>query len=283
MPEHRIGREHGGGDTPQRVRLVGCVAIEISPEHAALDPVEAVGTAGLLAVTVATPGDACRVQVRNQLCPRDAGDDDRHARGSGLMGSTTPTTREDPVVETQVGEPGGLHHLDELTYNPIVRDQNQPATGLQHTPDLSIELGRRSHIPRTHSHAERRVRDDCVEARGRPGGQHLDGVALNQLDMPPLTLRRSGCWFPRAAAVSHGSLPGGRPPLLATAGLSRLDRHYCHRRRRLSRRYYCHLPSYRRHLHQTAAGGPPALGPEAFSDAHPADASDIDRSSPTCP
>jgi hypothetical protein len=102
--------------------------------------------------------------------------------------------------------------------------------------------------------------------------------------VPPLTLRRSGCRFPRAAPTSHGALPGGRPPLSATAGLSRLDRHYCHRRRRLVRCYYCHLPSYRRHhLHQTAAGGSPALDAEALSDAHPVDESDIDQSSPTCP
>jgi hypothetical protein len=67
MPEYWIGREHRGGNTPQRVRRVGCVAVEISPEHSPLGGVEGVGTAGLLAVTVATPGDACRIQVRHQL------------------------------------------------------------------------------------------------------------------------------------------------------------------------------------------------------------------------
>jgi hypothetical protein len=284
MPEYWIGREHRGGNAPQRVRRVGCVAVEISPEHSPLGGVEGVGTAGLLAVTVATPGDACRIQVRYELRPWHTGDDDWRAGDAGLIGSTTPPPGEDPIIETQIDQPGGLHHLDELAYNPIVHDQNQPATGFQHATAFPKELGRRSHIPRTHSHSVGRVRDDCIEARGRHGGQHLDGVALNQLDMPPLTLRRSRCRFPRAAPTSHGALPGGRPPLLATAGLSRPDRHYSHRRRRLVRCYYCHLPSYRRHHpHQTAAGGPPALDAEAFSDAHPADESDIDQSSPTCP
>ena len=65
MTEYRIGREHRGGNAPQRVRRVGCVAVEISPEHPPLGAVEGVGTAGLLAVMVATPGDAGRVQARH--------------------------------------------------------------------------------------------------------------------------------------------------------------------------------------------------------------------------
>jgi hypothetical protein len=38
------------------------------------------------------------------------------------MGSTTPTVREDPIVETQVGEPCGLNHVDEEMNNPIIND-----------------------------------------------------------------------------------------------------------------------------------------------------------------
>ena len=65
MAEYRIGREHRGGNAPERVWHVGCVAVEISPENPPLGAVEGVGTAGLLAVMVATPGDASRVQVRH--------------------------------------------------------------------------------------------------------------------------------------------------------------------------------------------------------------------------